>query len=245
LNAAAPRVLAFATATRSHTGLVRTLNEDRLLARPDLGLWAVADGMGGHQAGEVASTLVVDTLDKVGRFSSGYGYLNAVCAGLQDVNGHLVRRAARLPGGGVIGATVVALLVFEGHYACVWAGDSRGYRLSGGRLAPITRDHSVVQELVEAGHLAPHEARGHYRANIVTRAVGAMPTLDLDVQHGDAAPGDVFLLCSDGLTGAVEDFELEAVLGGMDIEAAADRLLALTLERGAIDNVSFVLVRAG
>ena len=235
--------LNFASASRSHAGRVRELNEDRLVDRPDLGLWAVADGMGGHRAGEVASGMIVEALEQVGGFRSGYAYLTAVCAELQAVNRALVARAAQTPGGGVMGATVVALLIFEDHYACVWAGDSRAYRLRRGKLSQITRDHSLVQAMVEAGELTPQDARVHSKANVVTRAVGAAESLKLDVEHGPALAGDLFLLCSDGLTGAVEDAELEALLACEGL-AAADDLLGLALMRGARDNVSFVLVGA-
>jgi serine/threonine protein phosphatase PrpC len=222
---------------------VRTLNEDRFIARGDAGLWAVADGMGGHQAGEVASQMVVDALAGLGRFSSGYAQLNAVAAALHGVNSELVRRASALPGGGVIGATVAALLVFEGHYCCVWAGDARIYRLRDGDLTRLTRDHSLVQKLVDSGDLAPEEALGHPNANVVTRAVGAAPSLELDVEEGAARPGDVFLICSDGLTGALSEAAIAAQFAGVPLSAAADGLMLRALANGAKDNVSFVLVR--
>ncbi len=235
--------LRFAAVSRSHVGCVRALNEDRLIARSDVGLWAVADGMGGHQAGDVASQMVVDRLAALGRFGSGYAQLNAVAAGLREVNGELVRRAAALPGGGVIGATVATLLIFEGHYCCVWAGDSRIYRLRGGALTRLTHDHSLVQRLIDSGDLAPEDAAGHHSANIVTRAVGAAPVLELDVAEGAARAGDVFLICSDGLTGALSEATIAAQFAGVPLSAAADGLMLRALANGASDNVSLVLVR--
>jgi len=229
---------------RTHVGAVRTLNEDRYLERPDVRLWAVADGMGGHEAGDVAAGLIVETLAGVTPQSSGYAYLNLVCDSLQAVNRELVERAAALSYGALIGSTVVALLAYEDHYACVWAGDSRIYLLRDGELSQLTHDHSAVQEMVDRGALLPEEAQGHRRSNIVTRAVGAGEPLELDVRHAAIHPGDVFLLCSDGLTGMVTDEEIRRVLCAMPLETAADGLLALALDRGARDNVTLVLVGA-
>lgn len=232
------------SAARTHVGQVRRLNEDRFLDRPDLGLWAVADGMGGHQAGEVAAGLIVDELALLTPRGSGYAYLGAVRERLRAVNGALRGRARDLRPGAVIGATVVVLLVFEGHYACVWAGDSRAYLLRDGALSQITHDHSMVQELVDAGALAAGEAARDRRANLVTRAVGASAELELDVSHGPMEAGDVMLLCSDGLTGLVEDAEIAHLISAAPIEQAADDLVALALRRGGSDNVTVVLIHA-
>ncbi|UTP37846.1 protein phosphatase 2C domain-containing protein [Phenylobacterium sp. LH3H17] len=242
--AAPPRVRSFVTASRTHVGLSRSLNEDRFLARPEIGLWAVADGMGGHQAGDLASLRVVEALVGLGRPRSGYAYLNAVRERLIAANADLVEHAAKLSPGAVIGSTVVVLLAHEDHYACVWAGDSRVYLRRGGALMRVTHDHSLMQELIDSGALEEQEARTRRISNVITRAVGATGTLELSETHGDIRPGDVFLLCSDGLTGLVEDHELGAFLALDDLEAAADRLLALTLKRGAKDNVTLMLVRA-
>lgn len=229
-------------AGRTHVGAVRRLNEDQLLMRPDLGLWAVADGMGGHQAGDVASALIVEALAQSPRPRSGYAHLTAACERLQEVNGELVRRAQSLNPGEVIGATTVVLLVHDGHYACVWAGDCRAYLFRDGALRQITRDHSLVQELVESGALTPDEARHHHRANVVTRAVGAGPVLELETRSAPVKPGDLFLLCSDGLTGALEEGDLVAALRQRPLESAAEALIAESLARGAKDNVTVVLV---
>ena len=236
--------LRFRSAARSEAGPVRTSNEDRFLQQPELGLWAVADGMGGHEAGEVASGLIVEALAEIDDMSSGYAYLNAVRGSLARVNADLVGRAQARNSSGVIGSTVVALLIHEAHYACVWAGDSRAYRLRDGAIVQLSHDHSVVQELVDAGALTREQARADRRANVITRAVGVGGDLDLAQDYGPVEAGDCFLLCSDGLTGLVDDDELAAAMTDPDPEAAADRLLALALDRGARDNVTLVVIRA-
>jgi serine/threonine protein phosphatase PrpC len=234
----------FDTADRSHVGKVRKLNEDRVLSRPDLGLWAVADGMGGHQAGDLASTMIVDALDEIDTLGSGYAFLDNVQDAVQRVNRTLVAHARRSAPGTVMGSTVVTLLVFAGHYACLWAGDSRAYLLRGGRLTQLTRDHSMVQEMIDAGALNRADARSFGRSNVITRAVGVHDRLALDLDSGPIADGDLFLLCSDGLTGMVEAPEIERIANSLPVAAAADALIELTLDRGAKDNVSLILVRA-
>ncbi|HEY9217385.1 MAG TPA: protein phosphatase 2C domain-containing protein [Phenylobacterium sp.] len=223
---------------------MRKLNEDSFLARPQLGLWAVADGMGGHEAGEVASRVVVEALDGVPQQASGFAFVREVSGALQDANRRLIEFAAARSAD-VVGSTVVALLAFEGHYACLWAGDSRAYRFAGGQLAPLTNDHSLIQQLIDSGALTRAEAKRSRRGHVITRAVGVDPTLDLEMRQGPLAAGDTFLLCSDGLTGVLEDADIADVLAtAPDLETCAERLLALSLSRGAPDNVTVVLVHA-
>ena len=239
----APR-LVYESAARTHVGCVRQLNEDNFCERLDVGLWAVADGMGGHQAGEVASGLIVEALERVDDTSSGYAFLDDAQASIQRVNRTLIARAAVMAPGAVIGSTVVALLAFGGYYACLWAGDSRAYLLRDGRLEQITRDHSRLQELIDAGSLSRAQAKSYARSNVITRAVGVTDRLALDMQQGPMEPGDLFLLCSDGLTGMLDDREIAVLLQTPSIGAAADALISKTLERGARDNVTVVVVRA-
>ena len=231
--------LAFRSAARTDAGRVRPVNEDRYLERPQAGLWAVADGMGGHEDGEAAAALVVETLGRLVDAGSAYANLRALCASLKAANHALA------PGGEAAtrGSTVVALLLSDGHYACVWAGDSRCYRLRGKTFEQITRDHTLVQELVEAGALTQDEARRHPRSHVVTRAVGARDEIELDVRHGPVEAGDLFLLCSDGLTSMVADGEIAELIAARGVEAAGD-LMTLALNRGARDNVTVVLVAA-
>jgi serine/threonine protein phosphatase Stp1 len=236
--------MAFECAVRTHVGCRRRINEDAVLSRPELGLWAVADGMGGHDAGEVASALVVDSLGKLGPGLALAERAMAAGRALAGVNKLLIAMASEGSGGRTIGSTVVALLVGKGAFVCLWAGDSRIYRARGGVLQQLTRDHSLVQELVDLGELAPDDAEGHPNANVITRAVGVDASLDLDSIEGDVRPGDVFLLASDGLTRLVSNAELLAGLQGKALEETADSLLATCLERNAPDNVSMVILRA-
>jgi serine/threonine protein phosphatase PrpC len=227
----------------TNVGCVRTLNEDAFLDRPDIGLWAVADGMGGHEGGEVASQAVVDALHSVDSFGSAYTYRHGVSEALQGVNNALIAYAEERMSGPV-GATVVSLLVHEGHYACVWAGDSRAYLYRDNQLRRLTRDHSLVQELVDKGQVRPDQARSHANANVITRAIGARAELELDAVHGAIRPGDRFLLCSDGLTSVVDDREIADILLRPPLQGAVDRLIQRALSRGAPDNVTAVLVGA-
>jgi serine/threonine protein phosphatase PrpC len=228
------------SAVRSHVGHVRELNEDACLVRPDLGIWAVADGMGGHERGDYASSLIIGELGRVRRPTSARELLYSVDESLARCNQALLERAGN---GELSGSTIVALLIFEQNFAAIWAGDSRLYRYRDGRLEQLTRDHSYVQELVERGELLPEQARHHPLANRITRAIGADRQLRLDVIDGRLEPGDRFLLCSDGLTGMVDDAAIAAVLAEADPEVAAERLIAAALAAGGSDNVSAIVVR--
>ena len=232
----------FDQVVRSHVGCRRKLNEDAVLACPDRGLWAVADGMGGHDAGEVASAMVVEALSRCVPGPSGQVAASDAVAALQDVNRRLVELGRNFDGR-TIGSTVVGLVADGNRFACFWAGDSRAYRVRDGAIDRLTRDHSLVQELVDAGMLAESEAETHPNANIITRAVGVSDMLDVETVDGEIRPGDVFLLASDGLTRLLGDDELLGELQA-GVDAAADRLLAKSLERDAPDNVSLIILHA-
>ena len=235
--------LTFESVARTHVGKVRKLNEDAFCDRGDFGLWAVADGMGGHQAGDVASGLIVDALERVDDVSSGYALLEDVRQSIQRVNRSLIARAAVMAPGTLIGSTLVSLVVYGDFYACLWAGDSRVYLLRDGRLEQVTRDHSRMQELIDSGSLSRVEARSYARSNVITRAVGVSDRLALDMQQGPLQVDDLFLLCSDGLTGALDDRTIAQVLEQPSLDAMAEELIARTLAQGARDNVTVLLVR--
>jgi serine/threonine protein phosphatase PrpC len=204
----------------------------------------VADGMGGHDAGEVASALIVNSLALAPPGLDLTSRTAAADAALREVNDKLVAMAADGPDGRTIGSTVVAIAADAVAFSCLWVGDSRAYRLRDGYLAQLTRDHSLVQELDDAGMLSPAEAHTHPNGNVVTRAVGATERLDIDIVQGDVLAGDVFLLASDGLTRFVEPDELLRGLQSGDLERAADDFVDLVVRRGAPDNLSFIVLRA-
>lgn len=231
-------------AVRTHVGCRRKLNEDALLADSSRGVWVVADGMGGHDAGEVASAAVIEAVAACAGEGSLAERAAVTATALVEVNARLMELAKAGKEPRTIGSTVVVLLAEPGRFACLWAGDSRAYRLRDGQLEQLTRDHSLVQELVDAGMLDATEADNHPNANIITRAVGAAPELEIAQSTGDLRAGDLFLLASDGVTRLLNRNELAQEAGSPDLEAAADRMIATVLERGAPDNATLILIRA-
>jgi serine/threonine protein phosphatase PrpC len=230
------------SAGATHVGLKRERNEDSYLLRPEAGLWAVADGMGGHGGGDVASRMAVSALEQVEAAPTGEALLAAVEAAVANANLDM-RAHARAESRGVMGTTLVALLMFRTHFACVWCGDSRAYLLRDGVLRQLTHDHSESQDLVDRGVLDPEEAKLWPRRNVLTRALGASDAAELEIVSDRLAVGDVFLLCSDGLTGHLDADEIAAALGEDEPETMCEKLIALTLERGASDNVTTVALR--
>ncbi len=227
----------------THPGTRRDHNEDMFVARPDLGLWAVADGAGGHDAGEVASEMIAATLDTIPGALTAEEILAQVRMRISATHLALRECAARNGEGALIASTVVVLIVRHGHFACLWAGDSRAYLLRDSVLQQISRDHSLVQELVDAGEIAEADAEGHPRANIITRAVGDLAeTLELDKVIGPVANGDRFLLCSDGLSKVLDDNTIFDLLNNAPAEDAAETLVAAALAQRATDNVTAVVM---
>jgi serine/threonine protein phosphatase PrpC len=231
----------FKTATASHVGKVREVNEDSLLARPEIGLWAVADGMGGHGGGDVASAAAVAALEQIDGSDSAAELLAQFEDRIIHVNADL-RALAKSRETAVVGTTIAAILIHGAHYACVWCGDSRAYLLREGVLTQLSRDHSEVQDLVDRGILEPGEAKRWPRRNIITRALGVADQAALEIADGPLRSGDRFLICSDGLTNHVDDSEMAALLGADEPQRVCARLISLTLQRGALDNVSIVVV---
>jgi serine/threonine protein phosphatase PrpC len=228
--------------SRTHVGLRRKVNEDSVLVRDDCGLWAVADGMGGHEAGDVASSKVTEALRQLPGSADLDALIDDAIVALKRVNQDLITLAGG-NGQRSIGTTVVGLAIADGEFRCFWAGDSRAYRIRDDQIVQLTRDHSMVQDLVDAGMLRPDEAVDHPNSNIITRAVGVAPDLRVDTVAGDVKPGDQFLLASDGLTRMVDDLELVANLTSATPDSAAERLIETVLSRGAPDNVSLVIAK--
>jgi serine/threonine protein phosphatase PrpC len=167
--------------------------------------------------------------------------VNSAIDELRQVNRQLIELGRSGGQERTIGTTVVALAIANGQFRCFWVGDSRAYRVRDGEIRRISRDHSLVQDLVDAGMLAAEDAERHANANVITRAVGVAEELNVDSSRGDALPGDLFLLASDGLTRVVADEEILAQLTSRSPDDAADTLVELVLSRGAPDNVSLVI----
>ena len=227
----------------SHPGLVRGENEDCIVTRSDLGLAVLADGMGGHQAGEVASRMAIDVI--TGTFDSGrIGDAAAISDAIQKANAAIHEAAESRPDYKGMGSTVV-VTVFRGKRLYIGhVGDSRLYRLRRNTLEPLTKDHSVVQELVNRGLFTAEEARQSLAKNLVTRALGVDPTIEVETSEADVEDGDTYLLCSDGLTDVVDDEEIREILKNArtDVDTAARRLVERANENGGPDNISVILV---
>lgn len=233
---------AFETGAVSHVGRVRSANEDSLVVRPECGIWAVADGMGGHENGALASATVAAAIERIGVARSASDLLARLEDSVLQANAELRRRIADT-GGAPMGSTLAVLLVHEAHFACIWSGDSRIYLVRAGQIIQISRDHTEVQDMVERGALTPEEARRSPRRHVITRAIGVHDTPELDLDSGEIAQGDIFVLCSDGLTEHVADHEILQAVCDAEAQAACNALLALTLQRGARDNVTIIIMR--
>lgn len=229
---------------KTHVGLVRKINEDALLLDPAGSLWAVADGMGGYGHGDVAADIVTECLADIGVFDDPRIAINSA---ITKANARIFDRS-NAPGWGAMGATIVALyLDLEAEtFLIAWAGDSRAYRLRDGALTMLSHDHSLVQEMVDAGSLNAWQAEDHPQAHVVTRAVGAEPRVDAAFGDGLLRDGDVYLLCSDGLSKCVADAQLRDILASsFDAEESCNRLVEAALAEGAPDNVSVIVVHLG
>ena len=223
----------------SDVGAVRRHNEDAWSASPGSDLWLVADGMGGAAAGDVASQLAIEEVDRL--VATGTPLPDAV-ASAHDA---IVAAPAAGRGAAGMGTTMVALRLAGDRYELAWVGDSRIYRLRGGELEQLTRDHSLVQDMVDDGEITAAEARSHPQRNIITRALGALSSAAPAVDRGGGSvhAGDVFLLCTDGLNGELEDDRIRHILAGSkDPQDAARRLVAAAVAAGGQDNVTAVVV---
>ena len=227
---------------KTHEGRVRDHNEDSYCAKEGDGLWAVADGMGGHEGGEWASAKIVEKLDAVEIPPTLDAASERIAEAIRAANRSILIEARKRQR--QMGSTVVTLLV-QGEAWCVqWVGDSRAYLLRDGVLKQLSRDHSQVQEMVDRGIMRPEEAIGHPMGHILSRAVGVRDEVQVDSATGEVVPGDVFLLCSDGLHGYVDESEIARMLARGSPERASEELVEMTLANGAPDNVTVIAVWA-
>jgi len=235
-------VLSWSSFGITDVGKVRKLNEDSLLDKPEIGLWVVADGMGGHEGGDVASQLIVNSLAKIHEGITLDRYIDDIEDRLLKVNKRLLAKAGESEKQVTIGSTVVGMVAYDKFCTFFWAGDSRLYRLRNGALRQLTTDHSQVEIYIEQGLISRHEAATHPHGNMITRAVGATDDLYIDFDIQVMQSGDRYMLCSDGLTKHLEDLEFEEMLSEGSVEESCKELIALTLERGAGDNVTTIVI---
>lgn len=225
---------------RTDQGRVRGHNEDSHVVRDDGGLWAVADGMGGHEGGEWASGRIVEVLGKLDLSLGFEETCDAALAAAVAANRQILAEGKKR--GKSMGSTLVMLVLEGTHYGLLWAGDSRAYLMRGGKLEQLSRDHTQVQEMVVRGLMTPEQAQGHPMGHVLSRAVGVQKEIVLDRVEGEILPGDIFLLCSDGLHGVVGDAAIAEQFSRDAPDRALDKLIDLTLEKGAPDNVTGIAI---
>jgi len=235
--------MAFKSSAVTHVGMVRKLNEDAFAERTDIGVWAVADGMGGHEAGEVASEMVTNYIKNLSLNSGFEEMLESVQQSIEAANSELVAQSAAYDTQRVPGSTVVALLINGEQGAVMWCGDSRIYRRRDRQIEQLTRDHSHVQDLVDQNIIRAEDAESHPMANVITRAVGIQEPLELESRLITVRPTDQFLLCSDGLSRLVSNQEIETMMANKNSEEVTQSLLHTALVRGAPDNVTLICVK--
>ncbi len=226
--------------SRTHIGNVRPSNQDALLMQPgEYGLFGVADGMGGHKAGDVASQMAVQLVKEV--LENRRPSESLLRAAIEKANESIFEAQLEDEALHGMGTTVTVIWEDEDRVLLGHVGDSRAYLLRDGEITQVSQDHSMVAELVRGGHITPEEARRHPYRNIITRAVGTGADVTVDVTELEKQAGDVYLICSDGLSEYVEEETMREILLEMPLNEAADTLLQLALEGGGRDNISLVL----
>lgn len=227
----------------THVGKVRSHNEDAFLELPEHCLWVVADGMGGHAVGDVASRMITDALRETSPPTSLEQQIDEISQSLQSVN-HRLREEAAKRRESVIGSTVAVLIAYEGRCACLWAGDSRLYLSRDGKLSQLSRDHNQVEELIAQGLIDRDQAKNYPGGSAITRAVGASTKLELEIAIRNVEDGDIYLLCSDGLTNEVSDNEIATELARGNPKRICKNLMNYALQRSARDNITIVIAQA-
>lgn len=238
------RTFSFKSFASTHQGNVRKLNEDSILSKPESCLWAVADGMGGHSAGDVASQQIVEELQVLPYQCTLSEMVDAVDDALLNANLNLRTYSRNNLKGVTIGSTVVCLILKEKIGAVLWVGDSRLYRYRQGVLEQLTRDHSEVQARIDSGILSAEQAEKSTIKNVLSRAVGAFDELAIDVNAFTIQTDDLFLLCSDGLYNELSSRELQNILQSSRFEKLPGDLMRAGLSRKAKDNISLIVVKA-
>jgi serine/threonine protein phosphatase PrpC len=237
------RPILWTSAAKTDVGVVRDANEDAVFEKSEIGLWAVADGMGGHLVGDIASGKIVAALDLIEGDQILSRYVNNVEDALLDVNEKMIEYAQVMFDEGTMGSTVVSLIIKDRIGVCLWTGDSRLYRYRNQKLLQLTRDHSQLEDMIEFGLLSRENAANYAQKNVITRAIGVESPLYLDVNIFTTQIGDIFILCSDGLYNVVTEQEIIDSLASRNVENIAEELIQRALQQGAPDNVSVVVVQ--
>ncbi|MCP4492610.1 MAG: serine/threonine-protein phosphatase [Gammaproteobacteria bacterium] len=237
------RPIVWKSAHDTNVGVIRQHNEDSVLSMPEQQFWAVADGMGGYEAGNVASSMIVSALQELKSEERLYRLVNSIEDRILDVNHRILEYADIMLDGRTFGSTVVTLAIKGQVGVCVWAGDSRLYRYRNQQLAQLSRDHSQVQEQIQQGYITAEQAEHHPESNVITRAVGVDRELFVDVNVFRAQLGDIFLLCSDGLYNMLPKQAITDTLVNQPIDQAVDSLIGQAIEQGGDDNISVVLIK--
>jgi serine/threonine protein phosphatase PrpC len=210
---------------------------------PEVNLWVVADGMGGYEAGNVASQMVVQALQTISENQSLNEFVNSIEDELIGVNHRILEYSDIMLEGRMLGSTVVTLAIKGRVGICLWAGDSRLYRFRCKRLEQLSRDHSEVEEQIQNGIISPEDAENHPELNVITRAIGAGSEIYIDINAFSTQVGDIFLLCSDGFYNVVSTEDMSLALANLPIDQAVEDLLQTVLDKRADDNVSVILVK--
>jgi serine/threonine protein phosphatase PrpC len=238
-------LLTWTSAQATDVGAKRKINEDNMLSRPDIGLWVVADGMGGHAAGDVASQEVVNAMMQLKESVDLADFVDAVEDKLLAVNYQLRKHGQESLGGRTLGTTVVSLFLLDTMGACIWAGDSRAYLYRDGELSRISHDHSAVQEMIDAGVITHEQAAFHPHRNVITRAVGGSENLYPEVRVFTVKPNDWYILCSDGFYNELSEELIAANLIHATPEESVRILMEKSLANGALDNVTLIVIHVG
>jgi serine/threonine protein phosphatase PrpC len=226
----------------THQGRVRPINEDRFLSRGDAGVFVVADGMGGHSHGDIASSAIVQSVndhiasvshsEQITRFAQSIIHANDAIRDISQTNGNIM-----------IGSTMAGLVVSEDRFSVLWTGDSRVYLLRDYKIRQLTTDHTEAELFLRKGTISAEQAENWPRKNIIVHAIGVDDQPHIETTNGATRPGDVFVLCSDGLTKHLIDEEIRVVALSNSAKAACVEMIRLTLERGGTDNVSIIVVK--
>ncbi len=233
--------------TQTHQGRVRTSNEDSYAANPKNKIFVVADGMGGHAAGEIASQIAASTVEELvsTRRHSGNDLEETLRVAAQEANARIYETQRRKPELAGMGSTLTVLSFRDKMFFVAHVGDSRAYLLRDGILDQLTRDHSLVWHLFESGVLRKDELSSHPQKNLITRSIGPHPQVEVDVERGEAREGDIYLLCSDGLTDVLTDEHIRKILSenGKSSQELGDTLVNAANKGGGPDNITVVVVR--